>query len=609
MDRRGDAKGAQVLPVLVHGDAAFAGQGVVMETLALAQTRGYYTGGTLHIVINNQIGFTTSDPRDSRSTLYCSDVVKMIEAPVLHVNGDDADAVVLATQLAVEYRTEFKKDVVLDIICFRKLGHNEQDTPAVTQPLMYKKIAQHPGTRKLYADKLAAQGVCAADYGDELVKQYRAAMDEGRLTEDPVLSNYKSKYAVDWMPFLGKKWTDSADTAVPMAELKRLSQKITTIPEGFTLHPLVKKVIDDRATMGRGEAMLDWGMGEHLAYASLVSSGYAVRLSGEDCGRGTFTHRHSVLHDQAREKWDSGSYIPLQNVTDGQANFTVIDSLLSEEAVLGFEYGYASAEPNTLVIWEAQFGDFVNGAQVVIDQFIASGEVKWGRVNGLTLMLPHGYEGQGPEHSSARVERFLQLCADTNMQVVQPTTPAQIFHLLRRQMVRVFRKPLVIMTPKSLLRHPEAKSALSELSKGSFHTVLPEIDEHKADKVKRVLACTGRVYYDLLAERRASKRDDVVIVRVEQLYPFPHKAFAAELAKYPNATEVIWVQDEPQNQGAWFFIQHQIHENLSEGQKLGYAGRAASASPAVGYASKHAEQQKELIAAAFGKLKGFVLTK
>jgi 2-oxoglutarate dehydrogenase E1 component len=609
MDRRGDKKGDQVLPVLVHGDAAFAGQGVVMETLALAETRGYYTGGTLHIVINNQIGFTTSDPRDSRSTLYCSDVVKMIEAPVLHVNGDDPDAVVYATQLATEFRMQFNKDVVVDIICFRKLGHNEQDTPAVTQPLMYKKIAQHPGTRKLFADKLAAQGVTDAAYGDELVKKFRAAMDEGRHTSDPVLSNYKSKYAVDWMPFLGKKWTDSADTAVPLAELKRLSERITTIPVNFTPHPLVKKVIDDRATMGKGEMLLDWGMGEHLAYASLVASGYGVRLSGEDCGRGTFVHRHAVLHDQSRERWDEGTYVPLQNVSDGQAPFVVIDSILSEEAVLGFEYGYASAEPNTLTIWEAQFGDFANGAQVVIDQFIASGEVKWGRVNGLTLMLPHGYEGQGPEHSSARLERFLQLCADTNMQVVQPTTPAQIFHLLRRQMIRLFRKPLVIMTPKSLLRHAEAKSPLSELAKGSFHTVLPEIDELKADKVKRLVVCTGRVYYDLLAERRASKKDDAAIVRIEQLYPFPHKAFAAELAKYPNVAEVVWVQDEPQNQGAWFFIQHHIHENMSEGQKLGYAGRSASASPAVGYASKHSEQQKELIATAFGKLKGFVLTK
>jgi 2-oxoglutarate dehydrogenase E1 component len=609
MDRRGDKKGDQVLPVLVHGDAAFAGQGVVMETLALAETRGYYTGGTLHIVINNQIGFTTSDPRDSRSTLYCSDVVKMIEAPVLHVNGDDPDAVVYATQLATEFRMQFNKDVVVDIICFRKLGHNEQDTPAVTQPLMYKKIAQHPGTRKLFADKLAAQGVTDTAYGDELVKKFRAAMDEGRHTSDPVLSNYKSKYAVDWMPFLGRKWTDSADTAVPLAELKRLSERITTIPANFTPHPLVKKVIDDRATMGKGEMLLDWGMGEHLAYASLVASGYGVRLSGEDCGRGTFVHRHAVLHDQSRERWDEGTYVPLQNVSDGQAPFVVIDSILSEEAVLGFEYGYASAEPNTLTIWEAQFGDFANGAQVVIDQFIASGEVKWGRVNGLTLMLPHGYEGQGPEHSSARLERFLQLCADTNMQVVQPTTPAQIFHLLRRQMIRLFRKPLVIMTPKSLLRHAEAKSPLSELAKGSFHTVLPEIDELKADKVKRLVVCTGRVYYDLLAERRASKKDDAAIVRIEQLYPFPHKAFAAELAKYPNVAEVVWVQDEPQNQGAWFFIQHHIHENMSEGQKLGYAGRSASASPAVGYASKHSEQQKELIATAFGKLKGFVLTK
>ena len=421
MDRRHDPLGQQVLPVLVHGDAAFAGQGIVMETLALAETRGYSTGGTVHIVINNQIGFTTSDPRDSRSTLYCTDVVKMIESPVLHVNGDDPEAVVLATQLALEFRLEFRKDVVVDIICFRKLGHNEQDTPSLTQPLMYKKIAQHPGTRRLYADKLAAQGL-GATLGDDMVKAYRAALDEGKNTEDIVLTNFKSKFAVDWAPYLGNKWTDAGDTSIPMAEWKRLSQKITTIPSTVTPHQLVKKVLDDRAAMGRGDIPVDWGMGEHMAYASLVASGFPVRLSGEDCGRGTFTHRHAVVHDQNREKWDTGTYVPLQNVSENQAPFTVIDSILSEEAVLGFEYGYASNDPNTLVIWEAQFGDFANGAQVVIDQFIASGEVKWGRVNGLTLMLPHGYEGQGPEHSSARVERFMQLAADANMQIVQPTT-------------------------------------------------------------------------------------------------------------------------------------------------------------------------------------------
>ncbi|QTD44448.1 2-oxoglutarate dehydrogenase E1 component [Ottowia testudinis] len=608
-DRRGDGEGDSVLPVLVHGDAAFAGQGVVMETLALSETRGYYTGGTVHLVINNQIGFTTSDPRDSRSTLYCTDVVKMIEAPVLHVNGDDPEAVVLATQLALDYRQEFNKDVVVDIVCFRKLGHNEQDTPMLTQPLMYTKIGKHPGTRKLYGDKLITQGVLPADGPDQMVATYRAAMDAGKHTVDPVLTNFKSKYAVDWSPYLNQKWTDAADTAIPLAEWKRLAERVTTLPEGFTVHTLVKKVLEDRAAMGRGEINVDWGMGEHMAFASLVASGYPVRLSGEDCGRGTFVHRHAVLHDQKREKWDVGTYVPLQHVADNQAPFNVIDSILSEEAVLGFEYGYASNDPNTLVIWEAQFGDFVNGAQVLIDQFIASGEVKWGRVNGITLMLPHGYEGQGPEHSSARLERFMQLSADTNMQVVQPTTASQIFHVLRRQMIRPLRKPLVIMTPKSLLRNKDATSPLAEFTKGGFQTVIGDHGSVKADKVKRVIACSGKVYYDLAKRREEKGIDDVAILRVEQLYPFPHKAFAAELKKYPHATEVVWCQDEPQNQGAWFFVQHYIHENMAAGQRLGYAGRAASASPAVGYAHLHQEQQKALIDAAFGKLKGFVLQK
>ncbi|TNF58115.1 MAG: 2-oxoglutarate dehydrogenase E1 component [Burkholderiales bacterium] len=611
LDRRGDPLGAQVLPVLVHGDAAFAGQGVNQETLALAQTRGYRTGGTVHIVINNQIGFTTSDPRDLRSTLYCTDIVKGYEVPVLHVNGDDPEAVVLATQLALEFRMTFRKDVVLDIICFRKLGHNEQDTPSLTQPLMYKKIAQHPGTRKLYADRLAAQGL-GETLGDEMVKSYRAALDAGRHTVDPVLTNFKSKYAVDWAPFLGKKWTDQADTAIPLAEWTRLAEKITTIPESVNVHPLVRKVYDDRAAMGRGDIQVDWGMGEHMAFASLVASGYPVRLSGEDCGRGTFTHRHAVIHDQKRERYDEGTYVPLQNVADNQAPFVVIDSILSEEAVLAFEYGYASNDPNTLVIWEAQFGDFANGAQVVIDQFIASGEVKWGRVNGITLMLPHGYEGQGPEHSSARLERFMQLAADTNMQIVQPTTASQIFHVLRRQMVRNLRKPLVLFTPKSLLRNKDATSPLSEFTKGGFQTVIPEQNANvikKADKVKRVICCSGKVYYDLVKKREERGAEDVAIIRIEQLYPFPHKTFGAEIKKYPNAVDVVWCQDEPQNQGAWFFVQHYIHENMLDGQKLGYAGRAASASPAVGYAHLHQEQQKNLVEAAFGKLKGFILTK
>ena len=610
MERRGDLTGSQVLPVLVHGDAAIAGQGVMQETLAMAEVRGYSTGGTIHIVINNQIGFTTSDPRDLRSSLYCTDIMKVIDAPVLHVNGDDPEAVVLATQLAVEFRSQFKKDVAIDIVCFRKLGHNEQDSPAMTQPLMYKIISAHPGTRKLYAEKLEAQGVVPAGTGDLMVKEYRAAMDAGVQTSDPVLSNFKGKFAVDWSPFLNKKWTDSADTAIPLTEWKRLAEKISTIPADLKVHPLVEKVLLDRAAMGRGEINVDWGMGEHMAFASLVASGYPVRLSGEDSGRGTFTHRHAVLHNQNREKWDTGTYVPLQHVAKDQAPFTVIDSILSEEAVLGFEYGYAAAEPNTLTIWEAQFGDFANGAQVVIDQFIASGEVKWGRVNGLVMMLPHGYEGQGPEHSSARLERFMQLCADTNMQVIQPTTAAQIFHVLRRQMIRQFRKPLILMTPKSLLRNKEAASPLIEFTKGAFQTVIGERDESiDPKKVTRIIMCSGKVYYDLAKARADKSIGDVAIIRIEQLYPFPHKAVSAEMKKYPALEEVVWCQDEPQNQGAWFFIQHNILENMSEGMRMAYAGRPASASPAVGYAHLHQEQQKSLINAAFAKLKGYVVTK
>ena len=610
-ERRGDTDRSQVLPVLVHGDAAFAGQGVVMETLNLAQTRGYGTGGTLHIVINNQIGFTTSDPRDTRSTLYCTDVVKMIEAPVFHVNGDDPEAVVYVTQLALDYRREFKHDVVVDIVCFRKLGHNEQDTPSLTQPLMYKRIGQHPGTRKLYADKLVAQGVMSEGEPDELVKGYRQLMEDGKRTVEQVLTDYKNKYSTDWTPFLNAKWTDQADTGVPVAELTRIGEKLTTVPEGFTVHPLVNKLLNDRLKMARGEAKLDWGMGEHLALATLVASGYAVRITGQDSGRGTFTHRHAVLHDQKRDRWNDGAYIPLQNVSDKQAPFLVIDSVLSEEAVLGFEYGYATAEPNTLTIWEAQFGDFVNGAQVVIDQFISSGEAKWGRQCGLTLMLPHGYEGQGPEHSSARIERFLQLCADNNMQVVQPTNGAQIFHVLRRQMIRPFRKPLVIFTPKSLLRNKDATSPLSDLAEGQFQLVIGEQDETiDAAAVKRVLVCSGKVYYDLVHARADAGRSDIAILRVEQLYPFAHKAFQAELQKYGNAKEIVWVQDEPQNQGPWFYIQHHLYENMVEGQRLGYAGRSASASPAVGYLAKHQEQQRNLLEQAMAaKFKGFMLTK
>jgi 2-oxoglutarate dehydrogenase E1 component len=601
--RRKDTKGEKVISILLHGDAAFAGQGVVMETLNLSQTRGYSTGGTVHIVVNNQIGFTTSDTRDVRSTIYCTDVAKMIEAPIFHVNADDPEAALFVTQLAMDYRKEFKRDVVIDLVCFRRLGHNEQDEPFVTQPLMYKKISQHAGTRKLYADRLVAQGVVPADEPDRMVKDYRQALDEGRQTSSPVLSSFQRKYAIDWAPFLGAKWTDAADTSVPLKELERLAERLTTVPEGFKLHPVVERVLQARREMGQGKQMLDWGMAENLAYATLLVSGYGVRLSGQDSGRGTFAHRHAVFHDQKRERWDAGSYVPLQNLQEEQADFVVIDSLLSEEAVLGFEYGYSCAEPNELTIWEAQFGDFANGAQVVIDQFITSGEAKWGRMSGLTMFLPHGYEGQGPEHSSARLERYLQLCAEHNVQVCVPSTPAQIFNLLRRQMVRPFRKPLIVMTPKSLLRKREAVSSLKDLSKGSFQTVLGEIDGLEPKQVTRIVACSGKVYYDLLVARRERRLDNVAIIRVEQLYPFPHKQFAAEMKRYPNALEVVWCQEEPQNQGAWYQTQHYFEENMRPDQRLFYAGRPSAAAPAGGYLSRHNQRQKALVEQAFGKFK------
>ena len=596
--RRGDENGAEVLPVLLHGDAAVAGQGVNQEMLNFSQTRGYGTGGTVHLVVNNQIGFTTSDPRDYRSSLYCTDIFKMIEAPIFHVNGDDPEAVAFITKLAMEFRQEYKKDVVIDLICFRKLGHNEQDEPMVTQPLMYKKIQAHPGTRKVYADKLVSQGVIGDDAPEQMIKDYRAALDEGRLIDHPVLTNHQRKFAVDWTPLLGHEYTDNCDTKVPVTEIERLSKSVTSVPENFTLHSRVSKIIEDRKAMGEGRLPLDWGMGETLAYATLLVEGYAVRISGEDCGRGTFFHRHAVLHDQNREKWDAGNYTPLQHIQEKQAPFVVIDSVLSEEAVLAFEYGYSTAEPNELVIWEAQFGDFANGAQVVIDQFIASGEAKWGRGCGLVMLLPHGYEGQGPEHSSARLERYMQLCAEHNWQVCVPSTPAQVFHLLRRQMLRMFRKPLIVMSPKSLLRHKEATSSLDDLSKGTFQTVIPEVAELDPKKVTRVVVCAGKIFYELLATRREHKIENVAILRLEQLYPFPNEVFAAEMKKYPKAKELVWVQEEPQNQGAWYASRHHFADHASEGQKLEVVARPASASPAVGYYTKHNAQQKIVIESA-----------
>jgi 2-oxoglutarate dehydrogenase E1 component len=598
--RRGDHSGEQVMPLLIHGDAAFAGQGVVMETLALSQTRGYKTGGTVHLVVNNQIGFTTSDTRDARSSLYCTDVVKMIEAPVFHVNGDDPEAAVFVSAIAEEYRRTFRKDVVVDLVCFRRLGHNEQDEPFVTQPLMYKKIAQHPGTRKLYADKLEKEGVINAGLGDELVASVRAALDAGKGTNPKILYGLKPALAIDWAPYIGVDWRQPAETAVPAAKLKELSKRLTDIPANFKLHPSVERLLAARREMGEGKQLLDWGMAENLAYASLVDARHPVRLSGQDAGRGTFAHRHAVLHDQNREKWDAGVYIPLQNINSAQANFVVIDSLLSEEAVLGFEYGYSTAQPFELVIWEAQFGDFVNGAQVVIDQFIASGEAKWGRMCGLTMYLPHGYEGQGPEHSSARLERFMQLCAEHNMQVCVPSTAAQFFHMIRRQMVRPMRKPLIVMTPKSLLRKKEAASPLQDLAAGGFQVIIPEVEKLAAKKVKRVIFCSGKVYYDVVAERAKRGIDDIAIERIEQLYPFPHEEFQARIDAYPNAKNVVWLQEEPGNQGAWHRIQHYLLRHMRPDQDLHYAGRKSSASPAVGYLQLHQEQQKEFIEAALG---------
>jgi len=602
--RAGEGSKGKIMPILIHGDAAVAGQGVNQEMLNFAQTRGYGVGGTLHIVVNNQVGFTTSDPRDYRSGHYCTDIFKMVDAPIFHVNGDDPEAVALATQLAIEYRQTFQKCVVIDIICFRKLGHNEQDEPMVTQPLMYKIIAKHPGTRKLYGDKLIAEGTLAADGPEQMIKEYREHLDKGELLYNPVLAGYKHPMTIDWTPFKAKNYIETCDTTVPMAELQRLAKRLADIPEGFTLHSRVKKIVEDRAAMGEGKLPVDWGMAENLAYASLLVSGYGVRISGEDVGRGTFFHRHAAFHDQNRTNWSEGTYHPLKNLQEKQAGFQCFDSVLSEEAVLAFDYGYATANPFELVIWEGQFGDFANGAQVVIDQFIASGEAKWGRACGLVLLLPHGYEGQGPEHSSARLERFMQLCAEMNMEVCVPTTAAQAFHMLRRQAVRMQRKPLIVMSPKSLLRHKDAASPMEDLAYGEFQRVIGEVDEIDPNKVKRVVLCCGKVYYDLLAARREKKITDIAIVRLEQLYPFPKDSLQAELAKYPKATEIVWAQEEPRNQGAWYWFasRHHLDSGLGSKQKLLLVSRPASSSPAVGYLAKHNEQQKAVIESALGKI-------
>ena len=597
-DRRQDTTGDKVLPISIHGDAAFAGQGVVMETFQMSQTRAYKTGGTIHIVINNQVGFTTSRPEDSRSTEYCTDVAKMIQAPIFHVNGDDPEAVLFVTQLAVDYRMQFKRDVVIDLVCYRRRGHNEADEPSGTQPLMYQQIAKQRTTRELYADALIAAGVQSNDDVQAKIDDYRTALDNGQHVVKSLVKEPNKELFVDWRPYLGHTWTARHDTRFELKTLQELAGKLLEIPEGFVLQRQVAKVLEDRAKMTAGAMPINWGYAENLAYATLLFEGHPVRMTGQDVGRGTFSHRHAALHNQK----DASTYLPLQNLFDGQPKFQLFDSFLSEEAVLAFEYGYATTMPNALVIWEAQFGDFANGAQVVFDQFISSGEHQRGRLCGLTMLLPHGYEGQGPEHSSARLERFLQLCAEHNMQVCMPTTPAQIYHLLRRQVIRPLRKPLVVLSPKSLLRHPLAISTLEELAEGSFQTVIGEIDPIEAKKVERVVLCSGKVYYDLLAKRRAEKRDDIAIVRIEQLYPFPEDDLAEALAPYKNLKHIVWCQEEPMNQGAWYCSQHHMRRVASAHKKelfLQYAGRDASAAPACGYASMHAEQQEKLLNDAF----------
>ncbi|MDB5980518.1 MAG: sucA [Pseudomonas sp.] len=597
-DRRNDPTGEKVLPISIHGDAAFAGQGVVLETFQMSQTRGFKTGGTIHIVINNQVGFTISNPEDARSTEYATDVAKMIQAPILHVNGDDPEAVVFVTQLAIDYRMQFKRDVVIDLVCYRRRGHNEADEPSGTQPLMYQQIAKQRTTRELYAERLTKAGIVDDARVQAKIDDYRNALDAGLHVVKSLVKEPNKELFVDWRPYLGHAWTARHDTRFDLKTLQELSAKMMELPEGFVVQRQVSKIYEDRQKMQAGGLPINWGYAEIMAYATLAFEGHPVRITGQDVGRGTFSHRHAALHNQK----DGATYIPLQNLYKGQPRFDLYDSLLSEEAVLAFEYGYSTTEPNALVIWEAQFGDFANGAQVVIDQFITSGEHKWGRLCGLTMLLPHGYEGQGPEHSSARLERYLQLCAEHNIQVCVPTTPAQIYHLLRRQVIRPLRKPLIVLTPKSLLRHKLAVSTLEDLAEGSFQTVIPEVDAQDPANVGRVILCSGKVYYDLLEKRRSEGRDDIAIVRLEQLYPFPEDDLIEVLGPYKNLKHIVWCQEEPMNQGAWYGSQHHMRRIISGHNKalvLEYAGRDASAAPACGYASMHAEQQERLLKDAF----------
>ncbi len=586
--------GESVLPITVHGDSAITGQGVVQETFNMSQARAFKVSGTVRIVINNQIGFTTSNPEDTRSTRYCTDIAKMVQAPIFHVNGDDPEAVILATQIALDFRNTFKRDVVIDLVCYRRHGHNEADEPNATQPLMYQKIKKHNTPRELYVTQLEDEGVINKGFGKQLVSDYRDALDNGEC----VVNEWQAMQhqSVDWTPYLKHDWDTSYEAQFSKSRLVELGESISQYPEEHVQHSRVKKIYTDRELMARGEKMCDWGFAENLAYATLLDSKYNIRLVGQDSGRGTFFHRHAVLHEQEEGK----TYLPLQNISDDQGHFDVYDSVLSECAVLAFEYGYSTAAPKGLCIWEAQFGDFANGAQVVFDQFLSSGEQKWGRMCGLTVMLPHGYEGQGPEHSSARLERYLQLCAEHNMQVCVPSTPAQVYHMLRRQVVRNMRRPLIVMSPKSLLRHPLAVSSLEDLSNGTFQNAIDEIDEMDNCAVDRVVLCSGKVYYELLEKRRKESLINVAIIRIEQLYPFPTNELDDILEKYSNAKDVVWCQEEPQNQGAWYCSQHHFRTVLPNNAKLHYAGRDASASTAVGYMSLHVKQQKALINKALG---------
>ncbi|HEX4261793.1 MAG TPA: 2-oxoglutarate dehydrogenase E1 component, partial [Acetobacteraceae bacterium] len=586
-----------VMGILLHGDAAFAGQGIVYETLAMSQLIGYRTGGTVHVVVNNQIGFTTV-PAHAYSGLYCTDVAKSVQVPILHVNGDDLDAVVFCARMAAEFRQTFRTDFVLDIVCYRRHGHNEADEPAFTQPIMYRQIDRQKTTRTLYAERLTAEGVLTEAEAQAMWDEFAAKLEEAYQAAQ----SYRPNKA-DWLEghWSGLERADDEDeredaTSVSEATLARIGAALAHVPEGFDLNPKIARQLRAKQAMIESREGIDWSTAEALAFGSLLLEGHHVRLSGEDSQRGTFSNRHSVLIDQTNQH----EYVPLNNIAEGQAKFEVFNSLLSEAGVLGFEYGYSVADPRTLVLWEAQFGDFANGAQVIINQFLASGETKWLRMSGLTLLLPHGYEGQGPEHSSARLERYLQLCAERNMTVVNPTTPANYFHALRRQLRRNFRKPLVVMTPKSLLRHKLAVSTLDELANGGgFRFVLPEVDD--VARVKRVVLCCGKVYYDLLAERRERGLKNVAILRVEQLYPFPERNLKEALAAYPGA-EVVWCQEEPENMGAWSFVDRRIETVLgcisAKAKRPVYVGRAAAASPATGQASVHAAQQKALVATA-----------